>query len=283
MTTDTSTPTDPTDYLFDTGSDQGRHHMDLLSRIFDPWTLGALDATGVGPGMRCLDVGAGGGSVARWLAGRVGPDGEVVAVDLDTTHLTGVTGVTARRHDMNDGLTGDLAGPYDLVHARLALMHMPRRDEIFAELAASLAPGGWIVVGDLAGRPLSVITAPRAEDVAVWERIQHLSHAVVAPAGGIDFEWAGRIDAAMVDHGLTEVQGIEVSRTADGGSPGAQLHATLNLQAADHLLAAGAMPWQMERYRELLADPGFRAWFYQFVCVWGRHPARPAPPPGAPT
>ena len=46
----------------------------------DPATTRCLIAIGVTQGWRCLDVGAGGGSVARWLAERVGPDGSVVAV-----------------------------------------------------------------------------------------------------------------------------------------------------------------------------------------------------------
>jgi len=38
----------------------------------------------VAAGWRCLEVGAGGGSIAEWLCDRVGPDGRVVATDLDT-------------------------------------------------------------------------------------------------------------------------------------------------------------------------------------------------------
>src|SRR3954453_13315159 len=55
-----------------------------LERTLDPVTIGHLSRVGVGPGARCLEIGAGGGSVARWLAARVGPGGHVVAVDLDT-------------------------------------------------------------------------------------------------------------------------------------------------------------------------------------------------------
>lgn len=266
----TMTNTDATEYLFDTGSDLGRQHMDHLARMLDGHTFGVLDPVGVRPGQRCLDVGTGGGSVARWLADRVGPSGEVVAIDIDTTRLTGGEAINVQRHDINDGLSGPLAGPYDLIHARLMLMHLPRREEIFAELVDALAPGGWIVVGDVTGRRLSVLSAHDAQDVAVWEWIQHLSHDVVSPAGGIDVTLAHRINDAMEGAGLSDIYGIDVSQTVDGGSPGALLHATLNLQAQEHLLAAGAEPWQMERYRELTRDPEFRTWFYQFVCLRGR-------------
>ncbi|WP_177155061.1 class I SAM-dependent methyltransferase [Glycomyces harbinensis] len=264
------TDTRNTQYLFKTGSDLGLQHMNFLAEIFDRHTFGVLDPIAVRAGQRCLDLGAGGGSVTRRLADQVGPTGEVVAIDIDTTHLTDGPPIAVHRHDINDGLSGPIAGPYDLIHARLTLTHLPRRDAIFTELVDALAPGGWIVIGDASGRPLSVLSARSEQDVAVWKRIQHLSHEVVSPAGGIDFGWAHRIDDAMAGAGLTNVHGIEVSETVNGGSPGALLHAALNLQAREPLLAAGAEPRELERYQELTRDPEFRTWFYQFICLRGR-------------
>ncbi|WP_051265885.1 class I SAM-dependent methyltransferase [Nakamurella lactea] len=259
-----------TEYLFDTGSDAGAEHMDLLSRLFDRHSFGVLEPVSIRAGQRCLDLGAGGGSVTRWLADRVGPAGEVVAIDIDTTRLATGPGITVHRHDINDGLTGPLAGPYDLIHARLMLMHLPRRDQILTGLVDALAPGGTLVVGDVSGRPLTVLSAGDARDLAVWERIQYLSHEVVSPAGGIDFGWAHRINEAMIGAGLVDIEGVEVSHTVSGGTPGALLHAVLNQQAHNQLLAAGAEPWELARYQELARDPQFRTWFYQFVCLRGR-------------
>lgn len=261
-----------TSYLFDTGSDLGAAQMDHLAAMLDAATFGMLTPIGIQSGWRCLDVGAGGGSVARWLADQVGPDGEVLAVDLDTAQLHSQPGVDPVAHDINDGLPGHLAGPYDLIHTRLTLMHLPRREEILALLADSLAPGGWLVVGDVTDRPRRVLSAVSAEDLAVWERIQHLSHRVVGPAGGLDVDWAHRIDDRMVAAGLTEIHGIETSQTVTGGSPGMLLHLSLNKQAYHHLVAAGATAAHLERYQELCRDPQLRTWFYQFLCVRGRRP-----------
>src|ERR1700751_1074716 len=65
--------------------DVERARLRLLEEYHDPLTVGQLDAIGVGEGWRCLDVGAGGGSVTRMLAERVGSTGSVLAVDLDTS------------------------------------------------------------------------------------------------------------------------------------------------------------------------------------------------------
>ena len=70
--------------------------------------LGGMTDLGVGPGWRCLDVGDGDGSVARWLAGRVGPEGRVTATDLNPRFLGGhgQPNLEVRRHNiLEDSLT----------------------------------------------------------------------------------------------------------------------------------------------------------------------------------
>jgi len=57
----------------------------LLERIFDP--LSRQRRSLVQPGWRCLEVGAGRGSMAVWLAERVGDRGHVVATDIDVSYL----------------------------------------------------------------------------------------------------------------------------------------------------------------------------------------------------
>ena len=257
-------------YLFDTGSEQGAHHMDHLAHLFDAHTISMLSPVGLQPGQRCLDVGAGGGSVARRLAEQVGPDGEVVAADIDTTRLSDGPGVTVVDADINDGLVGALAGSYDLIHARLTLLHLPDREAILGMLADALAPGGWLVIGDATSRPLRVLSDHCMRDVAVWERIQYLSHEVVGPAAGMDLTWGYRISDQMVAAGLGHLYGTENSETVSGGSNGLLVHAALNSQAHDALLAAGAEEWEMRRYQELCHDPTFRIWNYQLVYVRGQ-------------
>ena len=46
---------------------------------YGPATVTRLEAIGVGLGWRCLEVGAGAGSITRWLSRRVGIRGHVPA------------------------------------------------------------------------------------------------------------------------------------------------------------------------------------------------------------
>jgi precorrin-6B methylase 2 len=61
-----------------------RERLALLAEVTDPFTLAQLDVISVQPGWRCVDIGAGSGSVTRMLAARAAAAGTVLAVDLDT-------------------------------------------------------------------------------------------------------------------------------------------------------------------------------------------------------
>ena len=74
-------------YAFDQPWEEERQRLVLLEEAHDPVTIRQLEAVEVGKGWRCAEVGAGAGSIARWLAERVGATGRVIALDLDTRFL----------------------------------------------------------------------------------------------------------------------------------------------------------------------------------------------------
>lgn len=134
------------EYLLPNRQEAAAGRLRALGELFDPVTRRHLLSLGLGPGWRCWEVGAGGPSVPSWLAAQVGPAGEVLATDLDVTRLGAGDGFRVLRHDVaNDPVPG--AG-FDLVHARLVLVHVPQRDEVVANLVAALRPGGWLLLED---------------------------------------------------------------------------------------------------------------------------------------
>jgi SAM-dependent methyltransferase len=113
----------------------------LLEAGRDPGTISRLDRLGISPGWRCLEVGAGAGSIARWLVERVGPAGSVLAADINPRFLINMpAGVDVRRLDIqHDDIEADT---YDLVHCRAVLMHLPDPAAAIARMVAALRPGG---------------------------------------------------------------------------------------------------------------------------------------------
>src|SRR5262245_18941002 len=131
-------------YTWDNAMDEGRRRLALLERFLDPGTFRRLETIGVGEGWRCLDVGAGGGTVCEWLTRRVGATGRVCAVDVDARFLRALNHprLEVREADILDTDLPDAC--FDLVHARWTLMHIPARDRVLLKLIELLKPGGTL-------------------------------------------------------------------------------------------------------------------------------------------
>ena len=69
------------------GGKEGKERLDLLARVMLPTTMQLLDRVGLITGMKCLDVGCGGGHVTILMAHIVGPEGRVIGTDIDAEIL----------------------------------------------------------------------------------------------------------------------------------------------------------------------------------------------------
>ena len=74
-------------HLFENTAQQTSQRFSSLETLYDPWTIRHLEATGIGPGWQCWEVGAGGGSIAAWLGERSGPIGFILVTDIDPRFL----------------------------------------------------------------------------------------------------------------------------------------------------------------------------------------------------
>ncbi|MGW2301307.1 class I SAM-dependent methyltransferase [Streptomyces sp. NPDC001809] len=133
--------------VFPPGREGEDERIDLGALAYDDLTMARFRALGVGPGWRCLDVGAGTGTVSRRLLEEAGVTG-VLAVDRDVRFLLErpVTGLDVIEADVTDPDFDP--GRFRLVHARFVLMHLPDRERVIARLARLVEPGGVLVISD---------------------------------------------------------------------------------------------------------------------------------------
>ena len=98
--------------------------LQKLEAVRDRDTIHYIDTIGVAEGWRCVDVGAGAGSVARHLSTLTGPDGVVVAADMDTRFLGDFNGPgqSALVHDITSGPVPPQ--DFDFAHCRALLTHV---------------------------------------------------------------------------------------------------------------------------------------------------------------
>jgi 2-polyprenyl-3-methyl-5-hydroxy-6-metoxy-1,4-benzoquinol methylase len=128
--------------------------FNALSTIFDSGTRRRLLNRGLAPGWHCLEVGGGGGSIARWLSERVGAGGRVVVTDIDTRFVEKLKrpNLEVFCHDITRDQLAEQA--FDLIHTRMVLIHLPERDDVLRRLVTALKPGGWLVCEEFDGLSL---------------------------------------------------------------------------------------------------------------------------------
>jgi SAM-dependent methyltransferase len=275
-------------YLFTHDWAREQERLGGLSAFYDPGTRRHLDSVGVGAGWSCLEVGAGAGSIACWLAERVGTTGRVVATDLDTGMLErlAVPNLEVRRHDI---VTEDLpVGAFDLIHVRLVLEHLAGREEALGRMVAALAPGGWLVVEDL---DWVSITPVAGHGPGAIRRLVRALMPLMRLAG-YDPAFGRRLPVEMTRLGLVEVRAEGVVPALRGGDERldwARLSVVRMREVIRSLdgsggpvsrLAAGACRrfpalWErrLDGLERLLDDPSFFALGPAMMTAFGRRPA----------
>lgn len=256
-------------YLFDNGSAHAAGQHRCLAAWLDPISVGRLRAGGVGPGMRCLDVGAGAGSVAVWLAEQVAPGGSVVATDLAPLPVPSRPGLAVRQHDVvRDPLPEEA---FDLVHVRLVLSHLPEREAVLARLFAALRPGGVLHLLEFDAEYAPVLTVPDERARELYERYQRAKLRAFR-ARGSHQGWGRECAGALVRAGFVEVEAEARIDTLAPGTPQLemQLHNTWHLREA--LLREGLVEDELVELRGLFGDPRFRACSNVVYAVRGRRP-----------
>jgi SAM-dependent methyltransferase len=252
-----------------TGGDAERERLALLQTMRDAHTIRCLQAVGVGEGWRCLDVGAGGGSIAHWLSEQVSPRGSVVATDLETDALAhlNAANVEVIRHDI---LTEELPrDAFDLVHTRFLLCHLPQRNKALARIVTTTRPGGWVVVGD---QDLRAVAS--AKPSKVFTRVWGAFIATVTSAGA-DIGYGAHIPTALEGQGLQDVQANGESLYWRGGSSESQLYVRAVERLRAEILASGLVSdSDLNDFSALLADPTFAGWSGTAWTGWGRKRAQ---------
>jgi SAM-dependent methyltransferase len=257
-------------YVMDNAAAQAEQRFEALQACYDPVTIRQLEAIGVAPGWSCLEVGAGGGSIAGWLADRVTPGGRVVVTDIDPRWLEARgPNIELRRHDIAaDELEREA---FDLAHERLVLLHLPQRARALRRMIGSLRPGGWLLIEDFdcSWLPLGPYGTPAQADL--FRRVIGALHHVLERAG-LDMAYGRRFHGLLRQAGLADVHVEGHIVVSAGGSPGATLvRANLEQLRGD---LAGVSGEEVDRCCELLEDPDFSFSYQPMMCGRGRRPGR---------
>lgn len=224
-------------YLLDNADAEAARRMEILARLYDADTRKALADVGLAPGWHCLEVGGGGGSVATWMAERCAPGGSVLCTDIDPRHIASRhSNLRVEQHDITqDPLP---AAHFDLIHARLVLMHIPARDAVLTRLVVALKPGGWLVIEDfdVMAVPPDVSINPAEAHFAATDAMRRYM-----TGGGADPRYGRRLFGRFQERGLVEVDARGYVMMFAGHNAGVELMRVNFEQIGAEVIAAGLL------------------------------------------
>jgi len=250
-------------YIFADRDAEELHRLRLVEQAFDATTIRLLESAAIREGGSCLEVGAGAGSILRWLGERVGPEGLAVGVDRSTDFL-GEFNRRPYRIEQVDVLNFETNERFDLIHVRYVLIHNKNPASLLARLKTLLAPGGCIVAEE-----------PDFE-ASVWHddtyaepcnRVNEAIHALFAD-GGMDPGYGRRLPAQLSDIGMSLDHVETNAHTIPGKSPVAESMAVSTIALMQKYLNTGkASRHDLDLYVRGARDPGSLATYYATVSV----------------
>jgi ubiquinone/menaquinone biosynthesis C-methylase UbiE len=258
------------------GGVEGRERLRLLARVLQPTTGAFFARIGIRAGMRCLDVGCGGGDVTCELARLVGPSGSVVGTDLDETKVgLAREEASSRNLDNVSFRCANLAnsedeGVYDVVYARFLLSHLPDPGAAVAQIFRVLRSGGIVAVEDVdfSGH----FCFPESAAFRLYLSL----YSEAAKRRGADPNIGPRVSALLNDAGFGEIDLNVIQPVAREGD--VKLASALTMESIASAVIDEGLIGQVELDQSIAdlyqfaRDPGTVMSFPRIVQSWGRRP-----------
>jgi SAM-dependent methyltransferase len=239
-----------------------------------------FDRLGPLEGSKVVELGSGPRGYLDALSERVGPGGTVVGVERNAEAIGLARRFVARRGLGNVQLlqgdarsTGLPEARFDLATARLVLVNVPRPEQVVAEAARLVRPGGTVAFHE--ADALSHVCDPPLE---AWTRLRGLLRAY-AEINGIDLFLGRRLPRMLREAGLVDVRARPIVYIEDdAGNPRRSVLLDFVDNLRDRLLAEGLITRvELDRLQDALRrhleDPGTLVVSHLFIQAWARKPA----------
>jgi SAM-dependent methyltransferase len=238
----------------------------LWESIYDPGTREIIRNLPVRPDWRCLELGAGSGSMSYWLS-RTADRGSVLAVDIDIRNLDESMAPNLRIQEGDiHGLELE-PGAFDLILARAVFGFLPRPEEALQRALRWLAPGGWMVVEDFYYLPTEHVPSEHARAVTDANLRQLRS-------AGADMHWGRSLPSALAKAGLRPVD-LRVLPLGPGqhARNDELIGRRMRSQRADLVRRGEISAADLDAFVAGLGDPRSRDVATLLFSVWGQRPA----------
>ena len=223
--------------IFNQNQHNELERLNHITTAFDSITKEHITQLNLPSNSRCLDIGSGTGSIASWLSVHSQQRNfEVMALDRDGQFLPN----QASAHNNFTVLKSDISkahslGEFDLIHARLVLIHLRDRSEVLEKLVSWLKPGGWIILSEFID---TSTTKPRP---SAYSKTMKTMWEVLYKTIGTDCNWGNSLPDNFNALGLKKLGNSLHYPPLSSGSPISAFWCLTWMQMKHHLLTTGGL------------------------------------------
>lgn len=256
-------------YIFDNKSEEREfQRLQLVEAANDSTTIRLLEETGIQPGWHCLEVGAGAGSILRWMGSQVGPTGLAVGVDKKIAYLHKVDSPPVQIFQ-GSFLDVPLEQSFDLIHSRYILIHNQKERAILEKMYSLLKPGSW---GLFEEPDFTSATLPEPEHTTPQGRVNRAMCQMFINLG-LDPAYALRLPHKLQEAGYHIVRVQSLMHLCPGNSPMAKVMAESAMVLEQEYLKTGlCSPEDIQAYVRLSQDSTHWALYHSTTSVIARKP-----------
>jgi ubiquinone/menaquinone biosynthesis C-methylase UbiE len=238
-----------------------------------------FDQIGIVSGGRVVEIGCGPHGCLDLLSERVGPSGHVVGVERSADAVALARKLVAERClgnveilERDARATGLPRSSFDFVTSRLVLVNIPRPEQVVAEAAAIVRPGGWVAFHD--ADFVSLVCDPPSE---AWTRLLELHH-VYSDMNGVDPHVGRKLPRLLREAGLIEIRVNPIIHVYPPGHGRRSLLLDFAENLSDRIIAEELIGEReltelKEALAQHLAHPDTLVVSNLFFQAWGRKPS----------
>ncbi len=257
-------------YVITNYDETERRRLEALAALLDPFTFQQLQQIGIQPGWRCIEIGAGLGTVSQWMAEQLGGEGEVICTDLQTDFILDIDHplIRSEKLDITQPLSG--SDQFDLAVVRATHHHIPDRDAAARNLVKAVRPGGHLLYVEPDLHPAF------CDDHPVWKRFWQALFQW-GERLDIDYYTGRRVPAQLASIGM-DIVSVRGETVLFNGSEASNVARDLYCMTLDvvlpHLLEKGFLSRSDgDEVYSLLDNP--EVWLMSF-CFFATHARKPA-------
>jgi hypothetical protein len=194
-----------------------------------------------------------------------------LATDIDTSWLEGEdANYEVKRHDIGTDPAPD--GLFDMVHARLVLVHVPERTDALSTMVSAVRPGGWLFLEE-ADPGLQPLVCP--DEIGDEQRLANklkLAFRSLMSERGVDLSFGRTLPRLLRSAGMIDVQSDAYFPM--GGPVCNQLERSTVEQIRERLISGGlATEDEIARHLSNVDSGQLDLATSPMVSAWARKPA----------